>query len=207
MADPISDEQKEFAAYLKKDFEQCFQQMRHYDSQVIDVLKFAFTAYAALIGAALTLYHYGIETKIDYRSPVIAILLIGFLMGICLVAVFTRNRVYYVIVTRYVNEHRAFFLKSKPLSFENNSEMYTDFSKPRFFHWRSTQTFFLCILTALNTALLICALVIHGYLKAGDVGWLIAVSLIAFVGQLAIPIMYLITREGQSADRAVFGID
>lgn len=54
-----SEQEKEAVKFLERDFNQCFQQMRHYDSQIFDILKFMFTGYTALIGVALGLYKFG----------------------------------------------------------------------------------------------------------------------------------------------------
>jgi hypothetical protein len=199
------DQDKELASFLVRDFEQCFQQMRHYDGQVLEMLKFAFTAYTALFGGALALYRYGVDARIDYRLPASAILLIGFILGLCFIGIFTRNRVYYVAVARYVNEHRSFFLSHKPLGFQNRSEMYTDFTKPPFFHWRSSQTFLLVVLALLNTGLIVGAALISGYTKSENLLSLLFIGVAALAAQSVLPITYLWTREGQSSDRAVFG--
>lgn len=55
-AQNISDQEKEALKFLERDFNQSFQQMRHYDAQIFDILKFMFTAYSVLIGVALGLY-------------------------------------------------------------------------------------------------------------------------------------------------------
>src|SRR5438477_10919246 len=99
------DRAREGARFLERDFNQCFQQMRHYDGQILDICKFAFTAYTAAFGAALTVYKYGIDKGIDYTSPAIAILSVALFLGFCMMALATRNRGYYVLVARYINEH------------------------------------------------------------------------------------------------------
>src|SRR5713101_4326952 len=93
---PLSDQQKEAAKFLDRDFNQCFQQMRYYDGQIIDICKFAFTGYTAIVGAALSLYKYGSDKGSDFRSPAVAMLAIGLLLGLCLLALMARNRVYFV---------------------------------------------------------------------------------------------------------------
>jgi hypothetical protein len=205
MAEHLSDFEKETAKFLDRDFEQCFEQMRHYDKQALQVLKFAFTAYAALLGGALAIYRYGVDAHVDYRLPAFSILVVGFLIGICFVAILTRNRVYYVVMARYINGHRGFFLQQRPLGFENKSEMYVDCTKPPFFHWRSTQTLLLAVLTILNTALLLGAALIQGFVAPDQFVRVAIFGLLVFIGQLVIPITYLITREGQTSDRSVFG--
>src|SRR5207244_3011977 len=91
------------------------------------------------------------------------------------------------------------------LGFENKSGMYYNCRKPPFFHWRSTQMIFLFVLTMLNTALLIAGLIVKGVVKPSDLMVIIVFAAIIFFVQLAIPITYLCTREGQDVDRAVFG--
>jgi hypothetical protein len=44
--------------FLENDLNQSFQQMRHYDGQIADLLKFIFTGYVALIGLAVGLYRF-----------------------------------------------------------------------------------------------------------------------------------------------------
>ena len=63
----------EAVRFLERDFNQCFQQMRHYDSQLWDICKFSFTAYTALIGIAIGLYQYSIQKALDLTYAVIAI--------------------------------------------------------------------------------------------------------------------------------------
>lgn len=47
---------EEYSKFLERDFNQCFQQMRHYDLQITGLMKFTFTSYTALIGIAFGLY-------------------------------------------------------------------------------------------------------------------------------------------------------
>src|SRR5713226_7978150 len=150
MAEHLSDFEKETAKFLDRDFQQCFTQMRHYDDQIINVCKFTFTASASVLGASLALYKYGIENGLDYRGAASAILLVGLLIGVFLFSLSIRNRVYYVVVTRYINEHRAFFLAKRPLGFEDKTRMYANPKQPPFFHWRSSQSLLLYVLATLN---------------------------------------------------------
>ena len=74
----ISEQEKEALRFLECDFNQCFEQMRHYDSQIFNSLKFMFTGYTALIGVALGFYKFGLQENNDLLVPVIAALSIGF---------------------------------------------------------------------------------------------------------------------------------
>lgn len=152
----LTDRQKEEAKFLERDFNQCFQQARHYDGQILDICKFAFTAYTAITGASLALYKYGKDKDIDidYRLPAGSLLLVGFLIGICLLALVVRNRVYFVLVTRYVNEHRKHFLDAEPLTLKINTRIYRNPMQPSYFNWHSSQSLLLYVLAILNSVLL-----------------------------------------------------
>lgn len=150
----LTDRQKEEAKFLERDFNQCFQQMRHYDGHILDIFKFAFTAYTAITGASLALYKYGHEKDIDYSLPAASLLLIGSLIGICLFALVVRNRVYFVIVTRYVNEHRGHFLGKEPLDLKIQTPIYRKSNQPSYFNWLSSQSLLLYVLAVLNSMLL-----------------------------------------------------
>jgi hypothetical protein len=137
---PVAPEmEKEAIRFLERDFEQCFKQMRHYDVQIFEILKFMFTAYSALIGVSIGLYQFSLKENHDLYWAAIAALSVGLILGIFLFAVAIRNRVYFVLVTRYINEYRDFFLKINPLGFENKTKMYTNYTQPPYFNWRSSQ--------------------------------------------------------------------
>jgi hypothetical protein len=181
--------------------------MRHYDAQIVDIVKFAFTAYAAIVGASLALYRYGLDKGADFRAPATAIVLVGLPLGVTLLALVTRNRSYFVLVTRYINEHRDFFLKGKPLGFPNATGMFTNRGKPPYFNWRSSQALLLCSLALLNAALIGVGL----YLVFEDIAtkWYcigIGASALLLL-QLAVAIAYLGAPDGKSAGRAIFGQD
>lgn len=194
--------EKEALKFLERDFNQCFEQMRHYDTQTFNILKFMFAAYSALIGVAIGLYQFGLQQSKDLSLPAIAALTIGLILGLFMFALVIRNRVYFVQVTRYINEHRNFFLKYKPLGFENKSGMYTNHEQPPYFNWRSSHSWLSYIVSLLNSVLFGVLLYI-----AFPCAWkiVIAGSLILCGIQLAIAIAYLKSQEKKSASVAVFG--
>jgi len=190
------------ARFLERDFNQCFQQMRHYDGQIIDIVKFALTAYATLAGAALAFYKYGIDKCLDYRFPAIAVLIVGLLLGFILLVLVIRNRVYFVLVTRYVNEHRGFFLRDNPLGFPNMTRMYTNAKQPPYFDRWSSQLILLYGLALLNSGLIGVILYIFvGSLKY----YMFAYGVLFFIVQLVFTYAYLQFCEGKTASKAVFG--
>lgn len=198
----MSEYHKEALKFLERDFNQCFQQMRHYDAQIFDVLKFMFTAYSALIGVSIGLYQFGLKEGKDLSSPAIAAVVIGLMLGLFMFALTVRNRVYFVQVVRYVNEQRGFFLKYNPLGFENKSKMYTNHEHPPYFNWRSSHSWLCYIVATLNTTLLG---VLFYILYPCTWGFLISGCSTLFILQLIIAITYLKSRENKSASISVFG--
>ena len=198
----LSDEEKEALKFLDRDFNQSFQQMRYYDGQIFDILKFMFTAYTLLIGGAIGLYQFGLKENKDISAPAIAALAVGLVLGLFMFALIVRNRVYFVQVARYINEQRGFFLALRPMGFENKSQMYPNYKQPSYFNWRSSQSWLCYIIASLNSVLLgvLLYIVYPGEWKIITFG-----SLLLLIIQLAIAITYLKSRENKSASRAVFG--
>ena len=201
----ISDIEKESLKFLERDFNQCFMQMRHYDSQIFDILKFMFTGYTALIGIAIGFFQFGIKEDINLNCAIIASLLVGLILGLFMLALTTRNRVYFVQVTRYINEQRELFYRYKPIGFENKAKMYTNCNQPPFYNWRSSQAWFMNIIALLNSTLLSVLLFIALKGNPHKLFIIIVGSFFLFIVQLIINIIYLKSRENKSASIAVFG--
>ena len=202
---PLTDEQKEGAKFLDRDFSQCFQQMRHYDAQIVDICKFAFTGYIAVAGAALALYKYGVDKGIDYTAASVSVLTVAGIFGLMLLGLAVRNRVYFVLVTRYVNEHRRFFLREKPLGFANESRMYPNPALPPYFSWLSSQAWLTYTLALLNSAMLTVALVLLGLSRRWPALVYVVCGLAVLTAQLVGTIAYLVSRERKSPSGAVWG--
>ncbi len=67
------------AAFLARDFNQCFEQMRYYDGQLWDICKFAFTAYTVLIGVAVGLYQRGRTISLRFfKARTLILVVAGF---------------------------------------------------------------------------------------------------------------------------------
>ena len=160
---------EEGASFLSRDFTQCFAQLRHYDSQIWAICRFAFTAYVAIVGAVIGLYQYSIDRSIDLIPVAMCILSIGIALGFMIYGLIIRNRVYYVFVCRYINEHRGFFLNTQPLGFTNSSGMYVNSRQPPYFNWRSWQSF-LAYITALLNAGLTALLVLYALARISHTG-------------------------------------
>jgi hypothetical protein len=198
----LPEQEKEALKFLERDFNQCFQQMRHYDSQIFDIFKFMFTGYITLIGVALGFYKFGLEKNINLTFPVIAVLTIGLVFGLFILAYTVSNRVYFVKILRYINEQRKTFFSYEPLGFANKSEMYIKYSQPAFFNWLSSQAFFIYIITFLNSTLLGALLFIIFTSNGYKLVIITSSCLSLFIVQLIVAIYYLKSRENTTIIKA-----
>jgi len=178
-------EAREAIKFLESDFIQCFQQMRHYDEQIMNLCKFAFLSYSSITGAAIGLYKFGIEKDVDLLFPASIIVGIGLIVGLLLFCMAMRNRVYFVRVSRYINEVREIFVKHNPMGFENKSRMYTDWRKPMFYNLYSSQLW-VCYMLAFLNAILVGALL---YMQVGWCSrWKVLIITSCLVGLLFLQI-------------------
>jgi len=188
-------------SFLENDFNQCFEQIRYYDAQIVEILKYLATFYTTIASIAIALFQFTIEKIIDFSAALIIGLSIALLFGVCMFYLIVRNRVYFVFCMRYINEQRSLFLSAKPLGFENKSRMIFDYKKPPFFNILSSQSLWLYVLAILNSALLVFIL----YIANMSSGIIAIACPMLFLAQLISAIAYLKSRENKSASRAIFG--
>ena len=188
------------AAFLERDFNQCFTQMRRYEELIWDICKFTFTGYTAILGVAIGLYRFSIESKTDLTPSAVAVLAVGFLIGLCMFFLIVRNRVYFVHVTRYVNEHRAHFLRGNPLGFQNRSGMYTDITQPPYFRWNSSQMIVAYVVAFLNSILVAALIYILGPPSTATLAVSMASLLLLAGFQLVPAILFLEHLESKEKD-------
>lgn len=200
----LSMEEGEAAKFLERDFNQCFAQMRHYDSQIWNVFRFTFTAHIAILGTAIAMYRYSVEKNVDLIQAAMFVLGAGFVLGLLIYSLAIRNRIYYVLVCRYINEHRKLFLESKPLGFENISGMYINPAQPPYFDWKSWQSLLCYIIAGFNA--LLAMLLIFYVLDGCSWQWGLTISLgiIIVLTQIWLGIAYLKSREDKEGSEAVF---
>ena len=192
------------------DFEQCFEQMRHYDQSYRHSFEFGFAGMLAVIAASGTLIQQYGFTPIVLTTVGILLLassVVGFLFFVVSLA---RNRVYFAFVARYVNEFRALYLKEAPGGVGNRAGMYTDPRYPRIFGPGSSHSVQVWLLCLCNAALL--AVAVNALLAAPaatpSISWWagLIVFLISLPGQVVWVLIYWSRKERQrTADSAVFG--
>lgn len=152
---------------LVNDFQQCMYMLRHYDVVNWDLTKFAFAQILVVFGACWSILNYEreeTETLFDvlkdgisnYIVGIILLLSAGFIF--LTLAAILRNRIYFVQMSRYLNEHRHNVLKNKPYGFENKTKMWSNPSFPDIIDYGSTQIlcmylFFICFFVVTFLAL------------------------------------------------------
>jgi hypothetical protein len=200
---------------LVADFGQCFEHMRHYDESFRRTIEFFFGGMVVVIGASgALLQQYGFTSLTT--MTVGFIFLFSCFSALLLLMSLARNRVYYAIVTRYVNELRGLYVRKAPEGFVNLTGMYTDPAYPKMFSPGSTQSihiYFLLLCNALLLSAAIAAFRATIQLEHGDkpsVPWVFvtATACGAILMQL-LAVLYYWHRKGKkkSADAAVFGVN
>jgi hypothetical protein len=198
---------------LIADFQECFQQMRHYDETFRATLSFGFGVVLAVEAASGALVeHYG------FTCPVM--ITVGFLLITAalavtlLVGLLARNRVYFAFVVRYVNEIRGLYLAESPGGILNKAGWHTDYRFPQVFNPASTQSiqiYFLLVCSSFLLTMGIAALLAGRAVAVGrhpHVRWCIgAAVLVATVALQVGCLLVYWTKKGRckDADTAVFG--
>ena len=158
VTDKQGEDQLEYAKdFLHHDFEQSFQQMRHYDSQSWDIIKFCFGEVLIAVTAIWALYCFSEDpdnalslASIHSVWLILIILFVSYLFVFISSYLVARNRVYYVKTARYINELRKWALDVKPYGFRNLSGYYDDYNCPRINEPKSTQLVALYALIAIG---------------------------------------------------------
>lgn len=138
---------------LKSDFEQCFEHLRHYDNLFISMSNFLYSGYAAVIVAVFTFYS-AYPRNITSSIGITCLLLFSFFVGILILGFLIRNRIYYVFLSRFINEIRRDYLIKKPMDFKNESGMYKDPQNPTIFNPGSTHMILMYFVILCNSSLL-----------------------------------------------------
>ena len=194
-------ERQEFASdFLKQDFNQGYQQLRHYDSLSWDITKFSFIELLIGITSVWAIYGYSknpvnassIITS-NYMFIIPSIIGISYIFSILASFLISRNRVYYSKVAKYLNEHRHFLLSVKPLGFENKTKFYTNINFPCAFDIWNTQLVSLYVIQFVSSIMfgimILCLLV--NWIDTGLILYLI--SIFAGILSFAINVYNLIS--------------
>src|SRR5215469_15644106 len=143
---------------LVADFEQSYEQLRHYDESLRKTAEFGFGATATVLAASAAIVAQYTLTAFT-ATVVSALLLFSAAGGVLLLSSLAQSRVYFARVARFVNEIRHHYLLSKPLGVDNKAKMYTDSSYPPVLHWGSSHTMAVYFFSLCNALLGIVGLV------------------------------------------------
>ena len=182
------EEQKQTLEFLKLDFQECFEQMRHYDRLVWQVAIGIFSLDAAILAVVFNL----LKTK--YFS--LKILGLFIILGGCIIGLFAlwfllKNRIYYVKVARFINEVRKHYLERKPLGIKNMAGLYTNPEYPKYNNLFSSQLASVYIIIIMNSFYLLIGTIF--LTKSLVVSTLVFTAFLIF--QLAITICFLSLKE------------
>jgi len=142
----IKYEQLKYAEdFLKHDFAQSYQQLRHYDKLSWDITKFSFVQLLVGVAATWTIYVFAKNPPNsnsfiteNYTLVIPTVFFICYIFSILASFLLSRNRVYFSKTARYLNEHRQFSLATKPIGFMNTTRFYTNIKYPPAFDQWST---------------------------------------------------------------------
>jgi len=159
-SDQADEYDKEAISFLGRDYGEAFSQLRAYDAQIWEILKYSFGQLIASIAAVWVIFTLAngenppaILSNI-WKLVSAIILMISFAFGVLAIQLILQNRVYFTDVARYINDQREFFLSSKPAGFSNRSEYYTDWHKPKPFDFNSTQFLSVIVIALISSILL-----------------------------------------------------
>lgn len=184
---------------LKTDFQQCFEQMRYYDSIFWSTVKFMVTGYAVVFTATGGLLGLKLSSGIAWTGITVLLFFTGF-AGTLLLLVLLRSRMYYLRVARFVNEVRQAYINQKVMGVQNIAGLYTDPRSPKAMNPTSTQlitTYFTAICNSLFYAFgtaAACAELKSEVLRV-HLLWPSIVFAAALVGQLVLVVLYLKLRD------------
>jgi hypothetical protein len=172
--------------FIKQDFAECFNQMRHYDSNIIDSFKFIFTIYVALIGGAISLMDLNLKYDLAFLSKVLIIISIIFCVFVLFYII--ELRIYFVRTARYINEIRHFYLTDNNEGFQNLTKFYTNRTKPDYFSLTSSHIVLASIVSLLSSFSIGLLL----YVCKGEINLIIIlISVLALSFQMLIILIYL----------------
>jgi hypothetical protein len=207
---------KEAINFLGRDYDQAFDQLRAYDTQIWEILKYSFGQLVGSIAAVWVIFSFA---NGDPKNPILSnlwkpvdatILVISFLFGLLALQLILRNRGYFAETARYINEQRSFFLSSRPMGFKNLTHYYTDYSRPRRFDAGSTQVLYIYVIAFIGSILLGLGGGLYGFYfgLAGSfcVVLGVAVWLAACIGTIWYALDYLNRKKKEHPNLAPYGM-
>ncbi|HEY4785957.1 MAG TPA: hypothetical protein VIH57_07905 [Bacteroidales bacterium] len=138
--------------FLNQDFTESYNQLRYYGSNILDSFKFIFTVYISMVGGSITIL--SIDAGVNLMLLLKVLLSFTVIFGFFIMWYIIELRKYYVKTSRYINEIRKTHLTAIANEFKNKTNYYTDYDKPAYFSWRSSQILLILILSFFNSVTL-----------------------------------------------------
>ena len=135
--------------FLNQDFAESYNQLRYYGSNILDSFKFIFTVYISMVGGSITIL--SIDAGVNLMLLLKTLLSFTVIFGFFIMWYIIELRKYYVKTARYINEIRKTHLTALAAEFKNKTGYYTDFEKPAYFSWKSSQVLLVIILSFFNS--------------------------------------------------------
>ncbi len=170
--------------FLLEEYSQCFSQMRHYDNIRISLMAFVFSFYASIGTVAFAVYQFFSEKKLSAAHGFLGLLsLFAFSMGLIIVLMLTKNRKYFVLVARQINEIRNVFFPRETSDLK--VFLPTDSSQPIKFDLRSTHLLSISLLLLIDSfAMFFAVFFLTSYLRMDNQLCMALICLpLAFIAQ------------------------
>lgn len=177
--------QSETVTFLMQEYNKCFDHLKHYDAVQNTLMTYSLTGYIAIISGLYTIFRN--DTSILRNWFLIVVVILALFVGILVLSLSLKNRIYFVVTARQINSIRNYILNNSELNFIKYNKMYTGPKYPKAFSWGSTHFFYTLIVIVLNSffiaaGILIYAHLIHGVVlqiafNYGGIGMIVAIFL------------------------------
>lgn len=152
-----------YNAFLKEDYTQSFYMLRHYDDANWSITKFVFSEMLVAVGACWTIY---VSSKsanssigVDSANYIMAIICgVSFLFGVIAILTICKNRKYFALTSRHINEIRKLTIDNNEMGFKNSSKYWADPNNPKDLDPYSTQFYSIIMILILTTGMLFYAI-------------------------------------------------
>jgi phage shock protein PspC (stress-responsive transcriptional regulator) len=105
-----------------------------------------------MVGGTITIL--SINAGVNLMLLLKTLLSFTFIFGYFIMWYIIEQRKYYVKTARYINEIRKTHLAAISNEFKNKTGYYTDYDKPAYFSWKSSQVLLIIILSFFNSVTL-----------------------------------------------------
>jgi hypothetical protein len=178
---------KDQESFLNKEYDQCFEHMRHYNNMTKDLLQFSYGYYSAIAALSIGVYQFFNKASADSVAAlgyVAIILILCVALGTIITIQFVRYRKYYISTARQVNRIRKYYIES----FDKfKSSLPIDPDIPKAYNPKSTQLLMIYMFIIINSIYLYIGL--FCFIKYLHISGLIS-SYFAFLG-LAVYVVVL----------------